>query len=62
MRAPGGWLMLAKWGAVVAADYGVGVWLPRSVPRPPPLSPARPVEEAWLAWDGSASWAWVHSL
>jgi hypothetical protein len=56
MRAPGGWLTLAKWGAVAAADYGVGVRLPRSVPRPRPC-PARPVEEVWLAWDGSVSWA-----
>jgi hypothetical protein len=61
MRAPGGWLTLAKWGAVAPADYGVGVRLPRSVPRPRPC-PARPVEEVWLAWDGSVSWAWVHSL
>jgi hypothetical protein len=36
MRAPGGWLTLAKWGAVVAANYGVGVRLPRSVLRPAP--------------------------
>jgi hypothetical protein len=41
MRAPGGWLTLAKWGAVAATDYGVGVRLPRSVPRPrpPPHAP-----------------------
>jgi hypothetical protein len=49
MRAPGGWLMLAKWGVVVAADYGVGVWLLRSVPRPPPPAPrARLRKLGWL--------------
>jgi hypothetical protein len=53
MRPPGGWLTLEKWGAVVTADNGAGVWLPRSVPRPvPPTRPTRPVKEAWLAWDG----------
>jgi hypothetical protein len=29
MRAPSGWLTLVKWGAVVTADYGVGVRLTR---------------------------------
>jgi hypothetical protein len=62
MRAPSGWLTLEKWGAVVTEDNGAGVRLPWSVPRPtPPTRLARPVKEAWLAWDGSASWAWVNS-